>query len=50
MKPDILICAIIRARQIIIPDGSSIIQKEDAVVIVSKDRRLSKITDILRES
>lgn len=50
LKPDILICAIIRARQIIIPDGSSIIQKEDAVVIVSKDRRLSKITDILRES
>ncbi len=37
LKKNILICAIIRKREIIIPDGSAVIELGDSVVIVSKE-------------
>lgn len=47
LKKNILICAIIRKREIIIPDGDSTIELGDSVVIVSKDHRFSELKDIL---
>ena len=46
-KKNILICAIIRNREIIIPNGSDSIQLGDSVVIISKDYKFSSINDIL---
>ncbi len=47
MKKNILICAIIRKREIIIPNGNDTIELGDSVVIVSKEHRFSDIEDIL---
>lgn len=47
LKKDILICAIIRKREIIIPDGNATIEPGDLIVIVSKDYHFSQIKDIL---
>ncbi len=47
MKKNILICAIIRNRDIIIPNGNDSIEMNDSVVIVSKDHHFSTINDIL---
>ena len=46
-KKDILICAIIRNRDIIIPNGNDSIELGDSVVIVSKDHHFSTLKDIL---
>lgn len=46
-KNDILICSIIRNREIIIPDGNDSIELGDSVVIVAKDHRFSTLKDIL---
>ena len=47
LKKNILICAIIRKREIIIPDGSAVIELGDSVVIVSKEHHFSGLKSIL---
>lgn len=47
IKPNNLIACIGRKRQIIIPNGNDTIQIGDSVVIVTKDRKIQDITDIL---
>ena len=47
LKENILISAIIRKREIIIPDGNTEIELGDSVVIVAKEHRFSKLKDIL---
>lgn len=46
-KKNILVCSIVRNRQVIIPDGNTTIELDDAVVVVSKEHRFSDIRDIL---
>lgn len=47
IKKNILICSIVRNRHVIIPDGNTIIELNDSVVVVSKEHRFSDIRDIL---
>lgn len=47
-KPNVLVAAILRDGNVIIPRGHDIIQAGDAVVIVSKLMALHDITDILK--
>ncbi|MDE7195001.1 MAG: Trk system potassium transporter TrkA [Oscillospiraceae bacterium] len=47
IKKNILICSVVRGRQVIIPDGSTTIELKDSVVVVSKEHRFSDIRDIL---
>lgn len=47
LKKDILICAIIRKRETIIPGGNDEIKLGDSVVVVSKEHHFSGIKDIL---
>ena len=46
-KPDILIAAIIRGGQVIIPRGSDVILPGDSVVVVSRAKAIDDIGDIL---
>lgn len=46
-KPNNLIACIGRNRQIIIPNGNDTLQAGDSVVIVTKERKINDITDIL---
>lgn len=46
-KKDILICSVVRGRQVIIPNGDTTIELNDSVVVVSKEHRFSDIRDIL---
>ena len=47
-KQDVLIAAILRDGQVIIPRGYDVIQEKDAVVTVSKLTALHDITDVLK--
>lgn len=47
LKKNILICAIIRRREILTPDGNAAIEVGDRIVVVSKAYHFSKIKDIL---
>lgn len=47
LKKNILICAIIRKRQVIIPNGDDSIELGDSVVIVTKEHRFTDLSDIL---
>lgn len=47
LKKNLLICAIIRKRETIIPGGDDVIMLGDSVVIVSKEHHFSDIRDIL---
>lgn len=47
LKNNILICGILRKRDVIIPNGDDCIQKGDSVIVISKDHRFSDIEDIL---
>ncbi len=47
IKKNILICSVVRGRQVIIPDGDTTIEQGDSVVVVSKEHRFSDISDIL---
>ncbi len=47
LKKNILICAIIRKRSVIIPSGNDSVEEGDSVVVVSKDYHFSDIRDIL---
>ncbi len=46
-KPNNLIACIGRNRQIIIPSGNDFLQKGDSVVVVTRDKRIQDIQDIL---
>ncbi len=48
LKKNILICSVIRKRELIIPDGDTTIEVGDIIVAVSKDYHFSKLKDILR--
>lgn len=47
LKKNMLICSVIRGRQVIIADGNTTIELGDLVVVVSKEHRFSDIRDIL---
>ena len=47
LKKDILICAIIRKRNVIIPNGNDSIEVGDSVVVISKEHQFSEIEKIL---
>ena len=47
LKKNILICAIIRKRQVLIPNGSDKIDPGDSVIIITKEHRFSELKDIL---
>lgn len=46
-KPDILIAAIIREGQVLIPRGSDVILPGDRVVVVSRTKAIDSLADIL---
>lgn len=48
IKKNVLIAAINRNNEIIFPSGNDSIQANDLVVVVSKDRRLKSLNDILQ--
>ena len=47
MKKNMLICAVIRKRQVIIPSGNDTMELDDSVIIVTKGQRFSELRDIL---
>ncbi len=47
IRKNILICSVVRGWQVIIPDGSTTIELNDSVVVISKEHRFSDIRDIL---
>ena len=47
IRKNILICSVVRGRQVIIPDGSTTIELNDSLVVISKEHRFSDIRDIL---
>ena len=47
LKKDILICAIVRKRKTIIPNGDDQIEVGDSIVIATKDYSFSDLKDIL---
>ena len=47
LKPDVLIACITKGNKVITPNGQSIIEKGDSVVIVSAKRGLNDLEDIL---
>ena len=49
LKPNLLICCITRGNQIIIPKGSDQIQVGDSVVVVTLNRGLQDIQDIVKK-
>ncbi len=49
IKPNNLIACIVRKRQIIIPNGNDSLQVGDSVVIVTKDKKVQDVKDILKQ-
>ena len=47
LKKNILIAAIIRENDVIIPGGNDFIKADDSVIVISKDHLLDELTDIL---
>ena len=47
LKPNILICAVIRGRQSLIPDGNTVILPDDHAIVVSAAGRLHDMDDIV---
>lgn len=47
LKPNILIAAIIRNGEVIIPSGSTTINQNDSVIVITKDHNLYELGDIL---
>ena len=47
LKKNILIAAIIRENEVIIPGGNDFIKAEDSVIVISKDHLLDDLSDIL---
>jgi trk system potassium uptake protein TrkA len=47
LKKNILIAAIIRDNEVIIPGGNDFIKADDSVIVISKDHLLDDLSDIL---
>ncbi|MCM1165400.1 MAG: Trk system potassium transporter TrkA [Lachnospiraceae bacterium] len=47
LKKNILVCSVVRGRQVMIADGNTAIELGDSVVVVSKEHRFADIRDIL---
>lgn len=47
LKPDLLICAIVRGDQVLIPGGNDSFRAGDHVIVVTKTRRLNDLRNIL---
>jgi len=47
-KQGVLVAAVLRARQVIIPDGSTVIEEGDSIVAVTKKIALTNARDLLR--
>ena len=47
LKPNTLLAAIIRNEEVIIPTGNTVIAEGDSVIVISKDRILYELNDIL---
>lgn len=47
LKPGIIIACITKGNKVVIPNGQSVIEKEDLVVVVSIERGLNDLEDIL---
>ncbi|MBR1456180.1 MAG: Trk system potassium transporter TrkA [Oscillospiraceae bacterium] len=47
LRPNVLICALIRGRESIIPDGGTVIRPGDHAILVSAAGRLEKLDDIV---
>ena len=47
LKPNVLICAVIRGRESLIPDGSTVILPGDHAIVVTAAGRLDKMDDIV---
>ena len=47
LKKNILIAAIIRDNEVIIPRGTDIIKENDSVIVISKEHMLDDLSDIL---
>lgn len=47
LKPNILIAAIIRNEEVIVPSGSTTIMQNDSVIVITKDHNLYELGDIL---
>lgn len=47
LKSNLLICSILRKNRVLIPSGQDKIQAGDKVVVVTKERRLNRLEDIL---
>lgn len=46
-KPDVLVCAILRGKKVILPRGYDSIEVGDSVIIVSRITGLNNVTDVL---
>ena len=49
IRKGVLVAAIIRRGQVIMPDGSSTIELQDSVIIITTEKGFGEITDILEE-
>ena len=47
LKPDVIIACIIKGSKVVIPNGQSVIEIDDQVVVVSAERGLNDLEDIL---
>lgn len=47
LKSNLLLCSILRRNRVLIPSGQDRIQAGDKVVVVTKERRLNRLEDIL---
>ena len=49
LKPNLLVCCIVRGKKIITPSGRDTIELGDTVIVVTTNKGLDDITDILKE-
>ncbi|MBQ7895198.1 MAG: Trk system potassium transporter TrkA, partial [Oscillospiraceae bacterium] len=47
LRPNIIICALIRSRHCIIPDGSTVIEPGDHAVVICSAGKLRSLDDII---
>ena len=50
LKSNLLVCCIVRGKQIITPSGRDTIELGDTVIVVTTNKGLQDISDILEES
>ena len=50
IKPNHLVAAIVRGRDVIIPNGNDVIKAGDSVVIVTKNKKIQRMEDIFTDT